>query len=72
MPEMRVSRAKQIRKHLRFYRIVYGLVPPYAVGASACVAYTHTHTPNAYLHLHPYVSIHACVLVVARGGEALH
>lgn len=28
---MRLSRAKQMRKHLRFYRIVYGIAPPYAV-----------------------------------------
>jgi hypothetical protein len=28
---MRVSRSKQIRKFLRFYRIVYGISPPYSV-----------------------------------------
>ncbi|CAM9597168.1 unnamed protein product [Ascophyllum nodosum] len=28
---MRVTRAKQYRKHLRFFRIVYGIVPPYKV-----------------------------------------
>ena len=28
---MRVNRAKQVRKWLRFYRIVYGVAPPYMV-----------------------------------------
>ncbi|CAN0134281.1 unnamed protein product [Discosporangium mesarthrocarpum] len=28
---MRVTRAKQYRRHLRFFRIVYGIAPPYKV-----------------------------------------
>ncbi len=30
---MRLNRAKQMRRHLRFYRIAYGVAPPYAVSA---------------------------------------
>lgn len=55
---MRLSRAKAIRKHLRFYRIVYGIVPPYQVRQPCPVSHSldRTHDPHTRRYQQPPVN----------------